>query len=161
MTVIPELGVDTQPASINSSGEVVGTYFDANNQQHGFVYTAANGIRDIGNLGGSIVDPTFVSDQGLVLGGSELADGSSAAFLYTDAGGMVNLNTLAPIDGWTLYYAAGMNQNGQIICAGTNGHGSDAFLLTPTPEPSTYCLLIAAFCFLLISQLCRRRMARL
>ena len=43
-----------------------------------------------------------------------LADGTDAAFLYTDAGGMVNLNTLVQVNGWTLDAAVAINDNGQI-----------------------------------------------
>ena len=161
MTVIPLLGVADYAYSINSSGQVVGVAFDSNSREHAFLYAPGKGTRNLGNLGGSGAVAEFVSDDGMVLGGSELADGSWSAFSYTDATGMVNLNTLAQFDGFTFDSAIAMNQNGQIVAEGTNGQETNAFLLTPTPEPSSFALLFCFACILLILQLCRRRLARL
>jgi probable HAF family extracellular repeat protein len=94
MAVIPSLGIGVYPHSINASGEVAGLFFDNNGYEHAFIYTAASGIRDIGNLGGPLAVASTVTDSGLVLGGSELSDGSTDAFLYTDTAGMIDLNTL-------------------------------------------------------------------
>ncbi len=122
LTVIPSpypTGRGIFPKGMNSSGEVVGEFYDANEQEHAFVYTAAGGTRDLGNLGGDLATAFDVNDLGTIVGGSELPDGSFAAYLYTDAGGMVNLNTLAPVNGWTLDSAMAINDNGQIIAEAT------------------------------------------
>ena len=56
---------------------------------------------------------------------------------------MADLNSLiAPSSGWTLQCATAVNDKGQIVGDGTNPSGqTDAFLLTPSPEPSTLALL--------------------
>ncbi len=163
LTVMPNpypTGFGIYPEGMNSSGEVVGLAVDANEQEHAFVYTPADGTRDLGNLGGDLAVAFGVNDLGTIVGGTELSDGTGVAFIYTNAGGMVNLNTLAPVNGWTLDCACGINDNGQIIAQGYNGNDYQAFLLTPTPEPSTFGLLIAFACFILILQLCHRRLVK-
>jgi len=156
LTVIPSLGSGVYPRSINASGEVVGEYFD-NTGQHAFVYTSANGIREIGDPSAPIAIANAVTDSGLVLGGLEMADGSGFAFLYTDAAGIADLNTLVNSNGWTLDDATGINRSGQIVCEGVNSntvfHG---FVLTPTPEPGTIDLFAISVIIFLIFYLAFR-----
>ena len=62
---------------------------------------------------------------------------------------MIDLDLLAPANGYTLVQATGINDAGQIIAVGTDSQGdTHAFLLTPTPEPSTLAILgpLALFC---------------
>ena len=70
-------------------------------------------------------------------------NGNSHAFLFDD-GALEDLNSLIPSSGWTLDAADAINDKGQIVGYGTNPAGqSHAFLMTPTPEPSTFALLAA------------------
>jgi probable HAF family extracellular repeat protein len=73
---------------------------------------------------------------------------------------MIDLNNLVdPSTGWVLESADGINDSGQIVGYGVNPSGqTHAFLLTPTPEPSTLCLAITCGSMLLASHLCRRRL---
>lgn len=66
----------------------------------------------------------------------------SCPFLYRD-GVMYDLNGLIdPASGWHLSLAYAINDNGQIVGQGVNALGqSDAFLLTPIPEPGALLLL--------------------
>ena len=61
-----------------------------------------------------------------------LSSGAVDAFLYS-GGTMLDLNSLvSPTADWTLGYAKGINDSGQIAGSGTNPAGqTDAFLLTP------------------------------
>jgi probable HAF family extracellular repeat protein len=61
-------GDNAYAAGINSSGEVVG-YSGA----RAFVWTAANGMQDLGTLGGSSSTATGVNDAGEVTGYSTLS----------------------------------------------------------------------------------------
>ena len=74
---------------------------------------------------------------------------------------MTDLNNLiAPSSGWTLTDATAINDDGWIVCDGTNGH---TFLLTPVPvpEPSTLVLLaIGALGFLAFAWRRQRGRAR-
>ena len=46
------------------------------------------------------------------------------------------------LDGWTLESTAAINDSGAIVGYGTVGGVQHGFLLTPTPEPSTFALLL-------------------
>ena len=55
---------------------------------------------------------------------------------------MTNLNSLIdPGSGWGLYSAQAINDNGQIVGYGNFAGQTQAFLLTPVPEPATMSLL--------------------
>lgn len=76
-----------------------------------------------------------------VVGYSHKPTGVEFAFLYTEASGMVELNTLIePLLGWNLIEARGINDVGQITGYGQIDGEFHAFLLTPIPEPSTLVL---------------------
>ena len=117
---------------------------DSQSDQHAFEYTAALGTREILGLSGTGAIAEGVNDLDQIVGGTTLPDGSECAFLYTDAGGMIDLDPLAPVNGWTLVDAIGINDAGQIVAEGLNASGDPhAFLLTPTPEPPTIAILVS------------------
>jgi probable HAF family extracellular repeat protein len=84
-----------------------------------------------------------INDAGQVVGGSTTPSGYQHAFLYS-SGKMTDLNSLLPQGTLnTLYAAQAINNHGQILAMGLNGHG---YLLTPdgvsaAPEPSGLVLL--------------------
>jgi len=82
-----------------------------------------------------------INTAGTIVGGSHIIGDSAAhAFLFR-AGAMTDLNSLVYLGPVSLTEAFGINDSGQIIAEGDNGH---AYLLTPAtsavPEPSTYAL---------------------
>ena len=109
-----------------------------------FVSAAAQyTVTDLGTLGGPGSFACGINDSGQVAGYSFTSSGYiSHAFLYSN-GTMADLGTLGgSASGWTLEYANAINDSGQIVGDGTNASGNtDAFLLTPVPEPSTLVLL--------------------
>ncbi len=135
-------GLGIQPEGLNESGEVVGVYFGAGGSENAFVYTKAQGTQEIMGLGGSQTAAFDVNDEGEIVGGTTLSDGDYRAFVYTEANGIIDLNSLAVVNGWTLDAATGINDAGQIIAQGMDSAGDyHAFLLTPTPEPPTLAIL--------------------
>ena len=95
-------------------------------------------MTDLGTLGGSYSQGFGINDSGQVTGYS-LTTGNSDVrpFLYTPGTGMVDLNTLLPSgSGWTLVFANGINDAGQITGVGTNPNSeTHAFLLSPATVP--------------------------
>jgi probable HAF family extracellular repeat protein len=160
---------------INSMGQVVGAAAvgTAPVALHAFLWTptAPNGTTgtmvDLGELPGGTNESlaSAINSQGQVVGTSNAATGHHA-FLWTPTtpnaatGVMFDLNDLLdPTSGagWTLTFARGINDFGQIAGEGIfdpDGPGGDppfdrrAFLLTPiVPEPSTT-ILIAMVLFM-------------
>jgi probable HAF family extracellular repeat protein len=145
-------GTDCTAYGINAGGQVVGySDFSGRGGMHAFLYRNGT-MLDLGTLG----SPTGESSvaYGINAGGQVVGSyynggdpgpdnpGDVGAFLYSD-GVMQNLQALIPSNsGWTLDSAHSINDYGQIVGYGINPSGqTDAYLLTPVPEPSTFVLL--------------------
>jgi probable HAF family extracellular repeat protein len=125
---LPGGGV-TAAEAINDEGAVVGTVAVSGSGIHGFVWTRAGGMTDIGRA-----RPKDINNAGQVVGGYYLGpDGSTQrAFLWTADAGMLDLGTLP---GTTESIAYAINDAGWVV--GVSQIGSDlpsphAFLWTPT-----------------------------
>jgi probable HAF family extracellular repeat protein len=137
--------------AINASGQVAGTSYNSDNSvAQGFIYSNgamtsvgairgynqswAYGIDDLGQVVGTTARPSSVSwpgDDGIYY----------HAFISTN-GQMTDLNSqIDPSSGWKLVEANAINNAGQIVGYGYSSGVQEAFLLTPTPEPSTFALL--------------------
>jgi probable HAF family extracellular repeat protein len=124
--------------SINSSGVVVGWAWDANSVGHAFRARPDLSMEDLGMLGGAYPQSgaEAINDNGTIVGYSTGSSGWTA-FVYSDATGMIDLNTRipAPTDGWRgLNDARAINNAGQILVEyavlGRNG----TYLLTPITD---------------------------
>lgn len=137
-------GTSSRASAINNLGQVVGTSTISNGQERAF-RTAPNSpitvADDLGTLGGIFSGANDINNLGQVVGNSTIANGEQRAFLF-DEGKMFDLNDLIPTNsGFTLNYANGINDRGQIV-AGTTSNINRIFLLTPIastsiPEPSS------------------------
>jgi probable HAF family extracellular repeat protein len=143
---------------INNNGQIVGfATFVSNNESDIQAFLYSNGTMcDLGTLPGCLNSEAIsINDSGQAVGwafnrigtpdspsGVQLTDQHALLF---SGGSLQDLNNLIPSNsGWTLQQATGINDNGQIVGRGINPGGQvDAFLLTPTPEPSTLALLSA------------------
>jgi probable HAF family extracellular repeat protein len=134
-------GMASTARGINASAQVVGGAHTSSGAWHGFLYSGGT-MNDLGTLGGTESYALAINDSAQVVGESKTSTDVYHAFLYTE-GSMIDLNNLIPADsGWTLNVADGINDAGQIVGRGTNPSGqSQAFLLTPIPEPATLALL--------------------
>ena len=131
-------------SDINSNGQVVGQ-----DNSHAFLWSAAVGCRTwVHCLAEAAAKAWNQYLRGDCWHWLRQRWRVVAAFLWQWCHGLQDLNGLIPTgSGWTLQYATAINDNGWIIGSGANPRGqTHAFLLTPTPEPSTFALLgIGAF----------------
>jgi len=73
---------------------IVGYSNGTNHHDHAFIWTEANGMQDLGTLGGTQSWASAVSDDGLVIGVSLTVDGFENAFIWSPDSGMQNLNDI-------------------------------------------------------------------
>jgi probable HAF family extracellular repeat protein len=125
-------------AAINNRGEVFGGAGAPDGSLHGFRWTKATGIQDIGRLSSDPADvlnlPFTVNDSGEMVGSS--CDSSFVycrGYIWRD-GQYTDLNTVLPADS-SLYVLLpfGINEAGQItgLALDTNTFETHAFLMTP------------------------------
>jgi len=112
---------------LNDRGEAVGLAETKTGEPRAFVWTATDGMRDLGTLGAASM-ALGINDR------TEVVGGSGHAFLWTAGGGMVDLGTL----GGRTSCANAINQAGCIVGASQTGESdarglpvTHAFLRTP------------------------------
>ena len=128
-------GTTSMAYAINSSAVMVGQSNSGGsaNPWHAVMWNAARKIQDLGILSGGTSSGAFgVNDSDEVVGYGDISTGAPHAFLWTQAAGMRDLNSLIPANsGWVLINANAINRLGQITGYGTfNGH-NHGFLLSP------------------------------
>jgi probable HAF family extracellular repeat protein len=126
-------GDSTTALAVNNHGMIVG--YDVGSFPPfplAVLWTSA-GIQSIGDLGDNDSTARSVNDQCQVVGDSILPDMvTQHAFIWTQAGGIEDLNNLIPAgSGWSLNVAFGINSSGQIVGQGTINGKTHGFLLTP------------------------------
>jgi probable HAF family extracellular repeat protein len=122
---------------INNLGQIVGANVADWTISRAFLWTEAEGMHDLGTLGGTESVALAINAGGQVVGWSRVASGATHAFLWTAASGMRDLGTLP--DGQSSS-ANGINALGQIVGSSTSASGeSHAVLWTtagaPPPPP--------------------------
>jgi probable HAF family extracellular repeat protein len=98
---------------INPSGQVFGTASTPGyTALHAFVATRADGMVDLGTLGGNAAYAIASNASGQVVGYSKTSTAAEGyrTFLWTKAGGMVDIGTIGGKD----YFPAAINDSGQV-----------------------------------------------
>jgi probable HAF family extracellular repeat protein len=123
--------------AINAWGGIVGEAgLDpaVSNRSHAFFWALGSGMADLGTLGGVSSVATAISGT-LVVGQSDMADGSTHGFIYdlNGPGTPVDLNDLLVTAAkWTVASASGINGGGTIVGWAFNAEGVvHAVLLLP------------------------------
>ncbi len=142
---------------INASGQEVGGHYLSDTVWHALLNRNGT-MTDLETLGGSNSWAYGINTAGQVVGDAYTPGGADHAFLYSN-GTMTDLNSLIdPHLGWTLETAQAINDKGQIVGWGTNASGqTEAFLLSPLPEPSSVMLAALGFIGLLVCGWRRRQ----
>ena len=125
------LGDFSLAGAVNNQGHAVGySPLVAKGAVHAFFYNGT--MQDLGTLqAGSNTNATSVNDSDLVVGDSNLA-GNSLAFVWSATTGMQDLNSLiSPDSGWVLVTATSVDQDGNIVGAGSINGAIHGFMLVP------------------------------
>ena len=92
-------------------------------------------VVDLGTLGANWAAASAINNNGEVVGTSQWR-----AFLWSQEKGMRDVNHfISHNSGWTLQWATGINDHGQITGWGTINGQTHAFLLTPQDQPPWAC----------------------
>jgi len=140
-------GSNSNANAINNSGTIAGyAYTTGDASVAAFSYTTSGGMVNIGSLGGiypgsgnadglsgipaggTFADAYGINSSGTIVGNSYNASGNEHAFMYTTAGGMVDLGTLG---GSSSYNFGAINSSGTIAgTAFTAGGDQHSYIYT-------------------------------
>ena len=130
--------------AVNNRGQVAGhSELKGNTAFHGFLWTEAAGMVDLGTLrGDSMSLANGINDAGEVVGASISPDFSTITAVRWDSGGITDLNKLVTVNpaGLYLLFANWINSSGEIAGLGVAADGLHGFLATPNggqnPSPA-------------------------
>lgn len=129
MRMLPGLpgGGGSSGNGINDAGQIAGGSECGGGCLHAVLWSASGSAQDLGVLNGASFSSAYaINNLGQVVGAS------GHAFVWSETGGMQDLNDLIPPNsGWLLEYAFAINDVGQITGQGTINGQIHAFLLTP------------------------------
>ena len=91
-------GYFSQANDINNAGQVVGYVTTASGAPQAFVWTAADGMQDLGTSGGNGSSANGINDVGQVVGYATTPSGGYQAFLWTAADGMQDVGSVPSCD---------------------------------------------------------------
>jgi probable HAF family extracellular repeat protein len=128
-------GTFSNAQGINSSGVISGYSNSSTSGSNSLTvaWDPSGKIHNLGTLpGGAISSGYGINDSNQIVGSSSTATSASDAIIWSEKGGMKNLNNLIPPNsGWALALAIWINNSGQITGYGTINGANHAFLLTP------------------------------
>jgi probable HAF family extracellular repeat protein len=115
-------GTGSFAAAINEAGLVAGDADNANGNAHAFLYDG-NSLKDLGGLGGDISKAAALNGVGQVVGYALTKKGEPRAFSWTEAEGLVDLNTRIPRAPYSLVLtgAAAVSDSGAIVAYSNAG----------------------------------------
>ncbi len=112
-------GTASSASGVNNAGQVVGISDTATaGVRHAFIWDAANGMQDLGSLGG-LSSARRMNDSGQAVGYYIGSDSKQHAFIWSQATGMQDLGVVANGS-----KANGINNLGQVVGESAGGFGS-------------------------------------
>jgi len=130
---------------VSGDGSVIVGQSGSSSGPRAFRWTLANGMQSLGVLGGGTSSgATAISDDGLtIVGQGNSSAGSTRTFIWTQADGMRDLETLlgaAVPAGWVLLNPTGVSSNGKVIVgAGLHNAVQEAWVVNLAPAaPACY-----------------------
>jgi probable HAF family extracellular repeat protein len=127
-------GVWSGAQAINKSGQVAGWSLTSSNAEVGFIWDPIHGMISLGTSRNHASTVALGINQSRQVVGETDFGGTSRGFLWTQVTGLQNVNVFISPKNPFVTVAYGMNNVGQIVGNGSNGH---ALLLTPTKQPSS------------------------
>ena len=132
--------------AINDSGVIVG-WSEGLNDISSRAFRARPGalLEDLGTLGGPYAAAESINSTGTVVGWSA-GHYFQTAFVYTDADGMIDLNTRVPPSEWpgVMHDATAINNSGQIVVLYYGAEGTRTVRLTPVVDTQAPLITAAA-----------------
>ncbi len=129
-------GADSRAFYVNDLGQVVGESTTVLGEMHGFLWAAAQGMSDLGVLGGLVEfssSASHVSDSGQVVGQSTTDMGEIHAYQRTAEGAMEDLGTLGGLlESWS--DARAVNEGGQVVGTSLSDGGQEHAFLWSTND---------------------------
>jgi probable HAF family extracellular repeat protein len=130
---VPDLGGPSSSAlAVNTRGVIAGSSTSPTSPSNAHAYTfdpATGHVTDLGTLGGVASTPVGITDDGVVIGWSDTADGSSRGFVYDPAvGSMAPL--AAPPAGYTDTTVFATNPSGTLVVGDALNHTTNPAGLT-------------------------------
>jgi len=127
--------------ALNNTGQVVGHSMLTNNATfHGFLWTAATQMQDIGTLPGDYASLALgINDAGQIVGTSIQDEAMTIlTAVIWENGGITDLNKLVAANpaGLYLFWADSINSAGEIAGEGVAADGVHGFLATPNGDPN-------------------------
>ncbi|MBX3399361.1 MAG: hypothetical protein KF873_11505 [Gemmataceae bacterium] len=125
-------GTNSSASAVNAAGFVVGSsQTSGNSSTQAFVWRLdTNTMTPLGTLGGNNSSAIGVNALAVVAGTSDVTGGGTRPFVWTEAGGLVDLGGLGGAD--SLGRAFGINDLGQVVGRSDRGDGTfGAFLWDP------------------------------
>lgn len=110
------VGASSFASDINDLGQVVGSFTTSEGETHAFLWDSANGIQDLGTLGGSYSSAHSINELGQVVGTAAImGDGQQHAFIWDSVNGIQDLGPLYDPSDFFMSVATAINENGIVV----------------------------------------------
>lgn len=120
----------TRARAISDKGQIVGFSYLPSGVYHGFIYADGRMV-DAGTLAGrKNSDLWAINSAGIAVGYATDGDGPLRGVVY-GAGRMIDLNAVTDGTTYSIGYATGIDEAGNIVVQGLNGATPRALLLRP------------------------------